>query len=57
MPSTTPAPWRTPIARLPGTLDGMIYTVILKGAELSPATQGLIIDALDAAGFPPGVVN
>lgn len=32
-------------------------TVILKGAELSPATQGLIIDALDAAGFPPGVVN
>ncbi|VGP23151.1 hypothetical protein SB00610_01467 [Klebsiella quasipneumoniae subsp. similipneumoniae] len=24
MPSTTPAPWRTPIARLPGTLDGMI---------------------------------
>ncbi len=32
-------------------------TVILKGAELSPATQGLIIDAIDAAGFPPGVVN
>lgn len=31
--------------------------MILKGAELSPATQGLIIDALDAAGFPPGVVN
>lgn len=32
-------------------------TVILKGSELSPATQSLIIDALAAAGFPDGVVN
>jgi benzaldehyde dehydrogenase (NAD) len=32
-------------------------TVVLKGSELSPATHGLIIEALQEAGLPPGVVN
>ena len=30
---------------------------LFQPSELSPATQGLIIDALAAAGFPAGVVN
>ncbi|HHV4047871.1 TPA: aldehyde dehydrogenase family protein [Klebsiella pneumoniae] len=49
IPSNVPGNLATPLA--------CGNTVILKGAELSPAAQGLIIDALDAAGFPPGVVN
>ena len=32
-------------------------TVILKGSELCPATHGLIIEALQDAGLPAGVVN
>ena len=28
-----------------------------KGSELCPATHGLIVEALQEAGFPPGVVN
>jgi benzaldehyde dehydrogenase (NAD) len=30
---------------------------VLKGSELCPATHGLIIEALQDAGLPPGVVN
>ena len=54
------APWNAPLilaTRALATPLACGNAVILKGAELSPATQGLIIDALDAAGFPPGVVN
>ena len=32
-------------------------TVVLKGSELCPATHGLIIEALQDAGLPAGVVN
>jgi benzaldehyde dehydrogenase (NAD) len=32
-------------------------TVVLKGSELSPRTHGLIIEALQQAGLPEGVVN
>lgn len=32
-------------------------TVVLKGSELCPQTHGLIIEALQDAGLPPGVVN
>ena len=32
-------------------------TVVLKGSELCPATHGLIIEALQEGGLPPGVVN
>lgn len=54
------APWNAPLVlatRAIATPLACGNTVILKGAELSPATQGLIIDALAAAGFPAGVVN
>ena len=32
-------------------------TVVLKGSEICPATHGLIIEALQEAGLPQGVVN
>ena len=54
------APWNAPVilaVRAIATPLTCGNTVILKGSELSPATQGLIIDALAAAGFPSGVVN
>lgn len=54
------APWNAPVilaVRAIATPLACGNTVILKGSELSPATQGLIIQALDAAGFPAGVVN
>jgi NAD-dependent aldehyde dehydrogenases len=54
------APWNAPVilaVRAIATPLACGNTVILKGSELSPATQGLIIDALAAAGFPAGVVN
>lgn len=54
------APWNAPIileVRAIATPLACGNTVILKGSELSPATQGLIIEALAAAGFPAGVVN
>lgn len=54
------APWNAPLilaTRAIATPLACGNTVILKGSELSPATQGLIVDALTAAGFPDGVVN
>lgn len=54
------APWNAPVilgVRAIATPLACGNTVILKGSELSPATQGLIIQALDSAGFPAGVVN
>jgi benzaldehyde dehydrogenase (NAD) len=54
------APWNAPVilaVRAIATPLACGNTVILKGSELSPATQGLIIQALHAAGFPSGVVN
>jgi len=54
------APWNAPVilaVRAIATPLACGNTVILKGSELSPATQRLVIEALDAAGFPAGVVN
>jgi benzaldehyde dehydrogenase (NAD) len=54
------APWNAPVilaVRAIATPLACGNTVVLKGSELSPATQGLIADALQEAGFPPGVVN
>lgn len=54
------APWNAPLilaTRAIATPLACGNTVILKGAELSPASQGLIIEALAAAGFPDGVIN
>jgi benzaldehyde dehydrogenase (NAD) len=54
------APWNAPVilaVRAIATPLACGNTVVLKGSELCPATQGLIIDALQEAGLPPGVVN
>jgi benzaldehyde dehydrogenase (NAD) len=54
------APWNAPVilaVRAIATPLACGNTVILKGSELSPATHGLIVEALQEAGFPAGVVN
>lgn len=54
------APWNAPIilgVRAIATPLACGNTVILKGSEMCPATHGLIIEAMQDAGFPHGVVN
>jgi benzaldehyde dehydrogenase (NAD) len=54
------APWNAPIilgVRAIATPLACGNTVILKGSENCPRTHQLIIEALQEAGFPAGVVN
>jgi len=54
------APWNAPVilaVRAIATPLACGNTVVLKGSELCPATHGLIVEALQQAGLPPGVVN
>ncbi|AKC69063.1 aldehyde dehydrogenase [Pandoraea oxalativorans] len=54
------APWNAPVILGERALALPLAcgnTVVFKGSELCPATHGLIADALDEAGLPPGVVN
>ena len=54
------APWNAPVilgVRAVAVPLACGNTVILKGSELCPATHGLIIQALQEAGLPKGVVN
>ncbi|WP_333605369.1 aldehyde dehydrogenase [Novosphingobium sp.] len=54
------APWNAPVilaVRAIATPLACGNTVILKGSEICPATHGLIIEALQEAGLPKGVVN
>ncbi len=54
------APWNAPVilaVRAIATPLACGNTVILKGSELCPHTHGLIIEALQEAGLPAGVVN
>ncbi|MGQ8878363.1 aldehyde dehydrogenase [Delftia sp. NA_296.1] len=54
------APWNAPVilaVRAIATPLACGNTVVLKGSELCPATHGLIIEALQEGGLPPGVVN
>nr|WP_092759938.1 aldehyde dehydrogenase [Rhodoferax sp. OV413] len=54
------APWNAPVilgVRAIAVPLACGNTVVLKGSELCPATQGLIVQALQAGGIPPGVVN
>ncbi|WP_345797749.1 aldehyde dehydrogenase [Castellaniella sp. MT123] len=54
------APWNAPIilgVRAIATPLACGNTVVLKGSELCPATHGLIIESLQEAGMPEGVVN
>ncbi|SNT40823.1 vanillin dehydrogenase, partial [Noviherbaspirillum humi] len=54
------APWNAPIilgVRAIAMPLACGNTVVLKGSELCPATHGLIIEAMQQAGLPRGVVN
>ncbi|GAA6756203.1 aldehyde dehydrogenase [Thermus thalpophilus] len=54
------APWNAPVilgVRALATPLACGNTVVFKGSELSPRTHALIVEALEEAGFPPGVVN
>jgi benzaldehyde dehydrogenase (NAD) len=54
------APWNAPVilgVRAIATPLACGNTVVFKGSELSPATHGLIVEAFNDAGFPPGAVN
>lgn len=54
------APWNAPVilgVRAIATPLACGNTVVLKGSELCPQTHGLIIEALQEAGLPAGVVN
>jgi benzaldehyde dehydrogenase (NAD) len=54
------APWNAPVilgVRAIATPLACGNTVVLKGSELCPATHGLIVEALQEAGLPDGVVN
>jgi benzaldehyde dehydrogenase (NAD) len=54
------APWNAPVILAVRAIALPLAcgnTVVLKGSEICPATHGLIIDALQEAGFPAGVVN
>ena len=54
------APWNAPVILAVRAIALPLAcgnTVVLKGSEISPATHGLIIEALQEAGLPNGVVN
>jgi benzaldehyde dehydrogenase (NAD) len=54
------APWNAPVilgVRALAVPLACGNTVVMKGSELCPATHHLIVEALQAAGLPPGVVN
>jgi len=54
------APWNAPVILAVRAIAVPLAcgnTVVLKGSELCPATHGLVIEALQEAGLPPGVVN
>ena len=54
------APWNAPVILATRALALPLAcgnTVVLKGSELCPVTHGLIVEALQEAGLPPGVVN
>ncbi|WP_342132747.1 aldehyde dehydrogenase [Hydrogenophaga sp. OTU3427] len=54
------APWNAPVTlgvRAIAVPLACGNTVVLKGSEMCPATHGLIVQALQEAGLPAGVVN
>ena len=54
------APWNAPVilgVRALAVPLACGNTVVLKGSELCPATHGLIVEVLQQAGLPKGVVN
>ncbi|MGO4157459.1 aldehyde dehydrogenase [Cupriavidus sp. YAF13] len=54
------APWNAPVILAVRAIALPLAcgnTVVLKGSEICPATHGLIVEALQEAGLPRGVVN
>ena len=54
------APWNAPVILAVRAIALPLAcgnTVVLKGSEVCPATHGLIIESLQEAGLPAGVVN
>jgi benzaldehyde dehydrogenase (NAD) len=54
------APWNAPIilgVRAIATPLACGNTVVFKGSEVCPATHGLIVEAINEAGLPKGVLN
>jgi len=54
------APWNAPVILGVRSLAIALAcgnTVVMKGSELCPATHGLIVEALNGAGLPSGVLN
>ncbi len=54
------APWNAPVILGVRAIAAPLAcgnTVVFKGSELCPRTHQLIIESLQDAGFPPGVVN
>lgn len=54
------APWNAPVilgVRAIAVALACGNTVVLKGSELCPATHGLIVQSLQDAGLPRGVIN
>ncbi|MGN6581599.1 MAG: aldehyde dehydrogenase [Bordetella sp.] len=54
------APWNAPIILAVRAIALPLAcgnTVVLKGSEICPATHGLIVQVMQEAGLPPGVVN
>ncbi|WP_422649801.1 Aldehyde dehydrogenase family protein [Cupriavidus sp. H18C1] len=53
-------PWNYPLHQITAKLAPALLagcTVVLKPSELAPATTVRLIDAIERAGLPPGVVN
>lgn len=54
------APWNAPVILAVRAIALPLAcgnTVVLKGSEICPATHGLIVEAMQEAGLPRGVVN
>ncbi|MDC0739306.1 aldehyde dehydrogenase [Cognatishimia sp. SS12] len=54
------APWNAPVilgVRSIATPLACGNTVVMKTSEISPRTHSLIVEAIQDAGFPPGVLN
>ena len=54
------APWNAPVilpVRAVAVPLACGNTVVLKGSELCPATHGLVVETLQGAGLPKGVIN
>jgi benzaldehyde dehydrogenase (NAD) len=54
------APWNAPVilpVRAVAVPLACGNTVVLKGSEICPATHGLVVETLQGAGLPQGVIN